>query len=114
MAIVRPTPFKAEKLSEMIHHLSAKFVQNESSGASLITVTRVLLSKKKKSITIFFTTLPESKEDTALVFLKRKISDLKLFIRENSRIGIIPTLRFEIDKGERNRQNIDKLLSENN
>jgi len=111
MPIHRPVPYKAEKLTEMIHHLAAKFVHQESSGSSLITVTKVSLSPNKKVASIFFTTLPDDRQDTALAFLKRKAGDFKIFARENSRIGILPTFKFEIDNGERNRQRIETLLS---
>ncbi len=108
----RPIPFKAEKITELIKNLSAKFVQSESSGASLITVTRVRLSENKKSAMIFFTTLPTDKQQTALLFLNRKINELISFIRKNSKIGIIPNLHFEIDRGELNRQKIDEISRE--
>jgi len=93
----------------MIHRLAAKFVHDESSPASLLTITRVELSPTGKEAKIFFTTLPESQEDTALKFLIRKTSDFKRYLRDESRIGLIPHIDFKIDYGERNRQRLDKL-----
>ncbi len=100
---------KREKIGEMIHRLAAKFVHDESSPASLLTITRVKLSPTGKEAKIFFTTLPESQEDTALKFLERKTSEFKRYIRDESRIGIIPRVDFKIDYGERNRQRLDEL-----
>lgn len=104
---------KREKTGEIIHRLAAKFILENSSTGSLITVTRVELSPTGKESKIFFTTLPESEEDTALKFLIRKTPEFKRYVRDKSRIGIIPHIDFKIDYGERNRQRLDELGKEN-
>ena len=93
----------------MIHRLAAQFISEESSKSSLITVTRVELSPTGKEGKIFFTTLPESEEDTALKFLERKGPEFKRYVRDESRLGFVPHLDFKIDYGERNRQRLDEL-----
>ncbi|MDO8590275.1 MAG: ribosome-binding factor A [bacterium] len=100
---------KKEKIGAMIHRLAAEFVRDEASGASLLTITRVELSPTGKEAKIFFTTLPESEEDTALKFLIRKTPEFKRYVRDESRIGLIPHIDFKIDYGERNRQRLDEL-----
>ena len=100
---------KREIVAEILRRLAAKFVHDESSPASLLTITRVELSPTGKEAKIFFTTLPESQEDTALKFLIRKTPEFKKYIRDESRIGIIPHVDFKIDYGERNRQRLDEL-----
>ncbi|MBI2086698.1 MAG: ribosome-binding factor A [Candidatus Zambryskibacteria bacterium] len=100
---------KRERTAEIIHRLAAKFVRNVSSMASLITITRVELSQTGKESKIFFTTLPESEEDTALKFLERKIPEFKRYVRDESRLGLVPHIDFKIDYGERNRQRLDEL-----
>jgi len=104
---------KREKIEEIIHHLAAEFARDEASDISLLTITRVELSSTGKEAKIYFTTLPENKEDTALKFLIRKIPEFKKYVRNKSRIGLIPHIDFRIDYGERNRQRLDKLSSEN-
>lgn len=103
---------KRERTGEIIHRLAAEFIRDKASPASLLTVTRVELSPTGKEAKVFFTTLPEEQEDTALKFLERKTPEFKRFVRDESRIGIIPRIDFKIDYGERNRQRLDKL-SEN-
>lgn len=103
---------KREKISEMLHRLAAEFVRSESTEASLLTITRVEISPTGKESKIFFTTLPENREDTALKFLERKTPEFKRYIRDNSRIGFIPHVDFKIDYGERNRQRLDELGKE--
>ena len=100
---------KREIISEIIHRLAAQFSHDEGSSASLLTVTRVELSPTGKEAKVFFTTLPESQEDTALKFLIRKTPEFKRFVRDKSRIGIVPHIDFKIDYGERNRQRLDEL-----
>lgn len=100
---------KREVTAEILHRLAAEFIRDEASKSSLLTVTRVELSPTGKEARIFFTTLPESEEDTALKFLERKTPEFKLYARDNSRIGVIPHIDFKIDYGERNRQRLDTL-----
>lgn len=100
---------KHDKIEEIIHRGAAEFIRDESGPSSLITVTRVELNPSGKDALIYFTTLPEAEEDTALKFLERKTLEFKQILMRGSRIGIIPTLRFKIDYGERNRQRLDEL-----
>lgn len=71
---------KREKVGEIIHRLAAEFVRDVASGASLLTITRVELSATGKEAKIYFTTLPENQEDTALKFLIRKTPDFKKYV----------------------------------
>lgn len=103
---------KREKIGAMIHRLVAEFVRDEASGTSLLTITRVELSPTGKEAKIYFTTLPEKREDTALKFLIRKTPEFKIYLRDKSRIGFIPHVDFKIDYGERNRQRLDELSEE--
>lgn len=100
---------KRERTNEVIHRLAAEFIRDNTGKGSLITVTRVELYPAGKEGKIYFTTLPENQEDTVLKFLERKASEFKHYVRENSRIGIVPHLVFKIDYGERNRQRLDTL-----
>ncbi len=103
-------PSSNQRFEEVLKQKIAEFVQREAGPASLMTVTRVITDDKRKFITIFFTTLPEEKQKTALVFLNRKRSELISYLKEHTRMRAIPGIRFEIDYGERNRQQIDSLL----
>lgn len=103
---------KREKTGEILHRLAAKFSREESTDSSLLTITSVEVSSTGKEAKIFFTTLPEEKQETALKFLERKTGEFKRYIRDESRIGIIPHVDFKIDYGERNRQRLDELGKE--
>jgi len=103
---------RSEKITEILRDLGARFLLLHGNKSSLITVTRVVLTGDEKYATIFFTVFPENFEKTALEFAKRKRSEFKGFVKENSKLGRIPMMDFEIDLGEKNRQRIDSLLSE--
>ncbi|MEK7135256.1 MAG: ribosome-binding factor A [Patescibacteria group bacterium] len=100
---------KRERTEEVIHRLAAEFIRDNSGKTSLVTVTRVELYPAGKEGKIYFTTLPEDQEDTVLKFLERKASEFEHYVREHSRIGMVPHLVFKIDYGERNRQRLDTL-----
>jgi ribosome-binding factor A len=101
-----------EKVANNIKELSAQFLGRENNRTSLLTVTACTVSPDLKRATIFITVLPEEKEKDALGFVKRKLGELREFLKKNMPIKIIPFLDVEIDLGEKNRQKIDELLRE--
>ena len=101
-----------EKIVGILRDMGARFLLLNGNQSSLITVTKVDLTKDEKRAIIFFTVFPEKFEKTALEFAKRKRSEFKEFVKENSKLGRVPQMDFEIDTGEKNRQKIDSLLNE--
>ena len=100
---------RSEVLIKIIKKAAADFIQKESSGQSLITITDVRLSNDEKYANILFTVLPEDKEAAALDFTKRMRSEFREYIKNNTKIGRIPTFDFDIDQGEKHRQKLDKI-----
>jgi len=107
----RPKTYRTQKLPELLRHLAADFIQRESNGTSLVTVTRAEISPSKKRVIIFFTVLPEEKEEMVMDLLGRRKRDFMEFIDNNARIGRMPEIQFSVDIGEKNRQKIDSLLA---
>lgn len=104
---------RSEKVAELLRELSAQFLNREGNGTSLITVTRTSVSPDLKRATIFMTVLPEDKEQSALMFAKRQLGDLRDYLKKNMNTKNIPYLEVELDLGEKNRQKIDELLRGN-
>jgi ribosome-binding factor A len=98
--------FHNEKVAEEIQHLASEYVSRESNRDALITVTHIILSDDAKYATILFTTLPESKEDAVLDFLKRKRKEFKQHAMKHSKIGRVPFMNFEIDRGQKSANQI--------
>jgi len=107
------TKFKDEKLKDQIHKFAAEYLQKESSGQSLITVTDVKIGKDAKEATILFTVLPESKQEVALEFARRQLGDFREFINKKVKTGRMPFFHFDIDRGEKHRQRIDEIIIKN-
>ena len=101
-----------EKLGNLIKELSAQFLNRENNRTSLVTVTSCTTSPDLKRATIYITVLPDSKENSALGFAKRKRGELREFLKKNMKVKIIPFIDIQVDRGEKNRQKIDELLRE--
>ena len=103
------TDNRSDRIVTIIKKAAAEFMQKESNGASLITITDVRLSNDEKYANILFTVLPEDKEDAALEFAKRMRSEFKQYIKAHTKLGRIPLFDFQIDLGEKHRQKIDTI-----
>lgn len=103
---------RGEKIAQVVQQVAATFIERESNKQALITVTRVEVINRGRGAMIYFTVLPESGEEAAFNFLKRKRPDIREILTKQLRIHPIPFLDVEIDKGEKARQTIDALLKE--
>lgn len=100
---------RTDKVTELIKKLAAEFLSREADKSSIITVTNANISDDLKNATVFLSVFPESSEEAALNFAKRKRSEFKRFVRAKIKMKRIPFFEFEIDLGEKNRQRIDEL-----
>lgn len=103
---------RKEKMANFIKEQTASFLARENNKTSLITVTGSDISPDFKRATVYITVLPESKENEALSFTKRKRAELREFLKKNMSTKVIPFIDIAIDLGEKNRQKIDELLRE--
>ncbi|MEI6345870.1 MAG: ribosome-binding factor A [bacterium] len=101
---------KDEKAREIVKALAGDFLQRESNGSSMVTVTDVEMGDQGRRATVYFTVLPVDKEHAVVEFLVRKRGDFQSYVREKSRIGRVPLFDFAVDKGEKHRQRIDELM----
>ena len=106
----KPKSERQLKVEQEILHLVQDFFQRESSGLSMITVTRVDIAANMERGTVYITVLPESKEEAAINFAKRMRTDMRKYVMKRLPVKVIPFFEVEIDYGEKNRQQIDELL----
>ena len=99
-----------DRVASLIREFAAKFIQNEANSDPLITVTHTTTSPDYRRVTVFFTTIPDTKQEDARIFLKRHGSEFRDFIKRKSNLKHIPHVDFEIDYGERHRQHIDGIV----
>ncbi len=93
----------------MLTEVVAGFIRDEANTSPLITVTRLEIAPNYRNVKVLFTTIPNSGEQDALVFLMRKGGELRGYAMKHSNMKVVPFFTFEIDYGERNRQHIDKI-----
>lgn len=98
------------KVSLEILALVQDFFQRESSGLSLMTITRCEVSPDMRQGTIYMTVIPVEKEQAALDFARRMRTDMRKYVMKRLPVKVIPFFEIEIDYGEKNRQHIDELL----
>ena len=106
----KPKTERQLKVEQQVLGLTQDFFQRESSGLSMITVTRVDITASMEHGTVFITVLPESKEQAALDFARRMRTDMRKYVMKRLPVKVIPFFEVEIDYGEKNRQHIDELL----
>lgn len=107
-----PTHDRHDRVSSLISELAAEFIQNEANTDPLITVTRTSVSNDYKRVTVHVTTIPNDREEDALLFLKRHAGAFRAFLKKKSNLKFIPHIEFAIDAGERHRQHIDDIAKE--
>jgi len=100
---------RTEQVNELIAHHAADFLARESNHESLITVTRSDMSSDLKNVLILISVLPESQAEKALAFTKRVRTDFRDYLKAHTKLHPIPTVDFQIDLGEKNRQRVDEL-----
>lgn len=101
---------RGEKIANQIKELSATYIERIAGVTSLITVTRVVISKDRKRAKIMISVLPEEKEAAAYGFIRRNLGEIRKYVMKGLNINPLPYLEVEIDEGEKNRQKIDELL----
>jgi ribosome-binding factor A len=106
---------RENRISTLYMTLAAEFLERESVGQGLITVTGISISKDRKHMALLFTVFPDKFEEQALSFAKRKRSEFREFVRSKTKdLAFCPIFDFEIDLGEKNRQHIDSLIQKAN
>ncbi len=106
---------RENRIAELYMALAAEFLERESTGQGLLTVTGISVSRDKRDVAILFTVFPDKYENSALSFAKRKRSEFREFVKEKTKyMAHCPIFDFEIDLGEKNRQKIDNLIQGTN
>lgn len=97
----------------LIKEAVATYVARKANTNPLITITNANISPDYRRVTIFFTTIPDNRENDTLIFLQRNAREIRQFLKLKTRLKNIPHLDFTVDYGERHRQDIDKIVRDN-
>ncbi len=94
----------------IVRKLIDQYISKNSGGQSLITITSMEQADRSNNVLVRVTVLPETQERAVIDFLERNATDIRNYIKENSALGILPFLSFEIDRGEKHRQSIFDII----
>ena len=103
---------REEKLNTHLQKVLAEFLREELGVSPLVSVTRVEVARGLRSARVFITVYPEKDAGAVLAVLEKKHGALMRYLTAHTRIKYIPSVSFEIDLGEKNRQRIEELLKE--
>ncbi len=110
MSNYRAPARRQSKVAEEITHQAGQFLAaNMRAGGALVTVTRSHISPDLRNITTFVSVLPKSRELDVLKDLKRLRTDFHDYLKDKTELRNVPTVDFQLDLGEENRQRIDEL-----
>lgn len=98
-----------QKSLSVIRELAARFFMDQASNKSMITVTNCIPSNDGKKVTILISVLPETYEEEVIAFARRQRTNLRNFIKKNSRLQILPFFEVELDLIEKGQQLVDKV-----
>lgn len=101
---------KKDRAISILKETIAKFLNSHSTGHSLITVTDCTLSDDLKKVTAYISVFPDKDEESALNFAKRKRTEIRDYIKENTQMRTIPYVEIELDLGEKARQKMDETF----
>lgn len=100
---------RQKKYGEEIRKMAGDFIAAEANRGSMITPTYVTVSPDLKQTTVYVSVFPESSEEQALHFLRRRRNDFRTYIKKNGYTKVLPFVDFQIDAGEKNRQTIEEI-----
>ena len=87
-----------------------EYISRNSGGKSIITITSIEQADRSNNVTVRVSVLPENQENAVIDFLTRNVNDIREDIKKKTKVGILPFLHFEIDKGEKHRQEIFEII----
>ncbi len=100
------------RITALIQEKIATFIREEANTDPLITVTSINVSPDMKNATVFITTIPDGREEDALIFLKRHGKTIRKKLMKSTYMKVVPFLDFKVDVGEKHRQHIDEIVNE--
>ena len=109
------TNHRVAKINSQLKRVTSEFITRTlASSESMITVTRVEIASHLKEAKIFLSVWPEAKEKEILSILASVRRDLYEYLSRHLKIKYIPSLTFEIDKGEKARLRVEEILQKEN
>lgn len=103
---------RIEKLSELLKEETAKIIARELElpHETLVTITRVEVSRDARYAAIFISLLCASPEET-LEIIKKHTYTTQQTLNRRLRMRPVPQIHFVLDEGEIRREGVEKSLA---
>lgn len=87
---------RRERVKKAIREKISEFILREIGGNSIISVTRVLLTKDLKGAKVYISSLGE--KEKSLEILKKQTSPIRAYLAKKINLRYTPTISFFIDE----------------
>lgn len=107
------SPRRIEQLNIVLKEEVSRIVDRELEfpEESMVTLTRMVLSKDARYATVFFSVLGASAPEISDVF-RKNIYHIQQMLNRTVRMHPVPQIRFLADQAERHREEVEKSLAE--
>lgn len=103
---------RQERASEVLRRELANFIAREMyMEGALVTIMRVAISSDLHYADVYFTCLPDTRQETCLTILKKNIFSIQQSLNKRLRMRPVPKIRFHIDTQEEEAAKIEETLS---
>ncbi len=107
------SPRRIEQLSVLLKEELSKIIDRELEfpEGSMVTLTRMAISKDTRYATIFFSVLGSTELEVTAIFMKN-IYPIQQMLNRAVRMRPVPQIRFLPDSAEDRRERVEKSLAE--
>lgn len=102
---------RQEKARSLIKDLAGSFIREKAGPGAIVSVTNVDISSDLKNAIIFVSIYPDEKEKETFSKIKSDLGELRSYVKSKMKSKFIPYFDIKIDKGEKNRQKIERILN---
>ncbi len=104
--------FRQEKIASLIGKIAASFIKSRIGPGTVVSVTGVDVSNDLKKARVLISVFPENEEEEIFASLKKKEKELRDYAKPRLKMKFLPSFEIEMDRGERNRQRLEKIMNE--
>jgi len=102
--------YRPEKINSLLKEELAQIINREQeTGGGLLTITRADISSDRRYATVFVSVLSKNPKEI-IKFLESNIYDIQQQLNKRMKMRPVPRIRFEIDKEELARENVERVL----
>ena len=106
------TDNRDERTISTLKKLTAEWLNQTMPAGVLVTVTGFNLSRDHEHATVLVSVFPENREQETEEIFRKHGHELHDYLGKHVRTRQIPFVKLAIDLGEKNRQQVEKLIAE--